>query len=203
MDRLRFSRNVPHNIQDHQLSCPRGEKWCEVPRRSPGRERNTGRKSPQMVDNWSRSNNRHRRRREERIPSFLLWRYHAQRVEGEAHCSCPLGWSNRGGRFQVPTQRVNHPNGVTEVAYITVLIPHKDLDEFERQLTSVIGFTPEAGPDYTRIWHLSVTTGSHSPHLILRTPRDTEEEMYVKERKGSIYKVAFQLTRLEGELLSI
>lgn len=98
---------------------------------------------------------------------------------------------------------MDHPNGVTEVEYLTVLILQKDLDEFERQLTSVIGFTPEVGPDGTRTWSLSVTTGGHSPSLIVRTPRDKEEEMYVRERKGSIYNLAFRSAHLEGGLLSI
>jgi len=107
------------------------------------------------------------------------------------------------GAFQVPDGHVEHPNGVTEVAHLTVLIPTKDLDEFERKLTSVIGFTPKIGPDDTRTWSLSTTTGSHSPHLILRTPQDWEEKRYVRWRKGSIYKVAFQLIGPEGGLLSV
>lgn len=156
-----------------------------------------------MVDNRTESDDRRRRRREERILAFLLWGRHAEGVEGEAHRYSPLGSPNGRGRFQVPTERVDHPNGVTQVAYLTVLIPQKDLNEFERQLTSVIGFAPEVGPDNTREWSLSVTTGNHSPRLILRTPRDREEETYIQERKGSIYNVAFQRTRLEGGLLSI
>jgi hypothetical protein len=98
---------------------------------------------------------------------------------------------------------VKHPNGVTEVVHLTVLISQKDLDEFGRQLTSVIGFPPDNGPDGTRTWSLSTTTGSHSPRLILRVPRDRMEEIYLGKRKGCIYKVAFQLTRSEGGLLSI
>ena len=103
---------------------------------------------------------------------------------------------------QVPTDRAEHPNGVTEVAYLTVLIDQEDLDKFEQQLTSVVGSMPEISPDGERTWSLS-TTGCGSPHLILRTPRDEEENEYLRERKGCIYKVAFQLTRLEGGLLSI
>ena len=98
---------------------------------------------------------------------------------------------------------MDHPNGVAEVARVTVLIPPKDLDEFERQLTTVIGFMPEGGPGDARTWSLSTTTGSHSPILILRTPQNREEEIYVEKRKGCIYKVEFQLTKAEGELLSI
>jgi len=105
--------------------------------------------------------------------------------------------------WRVPTEHVEHPNGVTAVAHIIVLIPAKALEEFTRQLTSVIGFTPKVGPHDTRTWPLSTTTGAHSPHLILRTPQDTEEKRYVMERGGSIYKVAFQLTRPEGGLLSV
>jgi len=107
------------------------------------------------------------------------------------------------GVFQVPAGHVEHPNGVTKVADLIVLIPTKDLDEFERNLTSVIGFTPKIGPNDTRTWSLSTTTGGHSPHLTLRTPQDGEEERYVRWRKGSIYKVAFQLNRPEGRLLSV
>ena len=88
---------------------------------------------------------------------------------------------------------------MTGVAYLTVLIPADDLDEFERQLTSVIGFTPKFGPDDERTWSLSTTAGKDSPHLIIRAPRDREEEMYIGKRKGCIYKVAFQLTRPDGE----
>lgn len=106
-------------------------------------------------------------------------------------------------RFQVPTGHLEHPNGVTGVACLTVLIPTKNLDEFERRLTSVIGFTPKVGPNDERTWSLSTTTGSDSPNLILRAPRDKEEEIYVREREGSIYKVEFQLTRPEGGVLSI
>lgn len=81
------------------------------------------------------------------------------------------------------------------------MIPAKDLDEFERKLTSVIGFAPNVGPSDTRTWSLSTTTGNDSPRLILRTPRDEEEEEYVEKRKGSIYNVAFQRSR--GGVLSI
>jgi hypothetical protein len=83
------------------------------------------------------------------------------------------------------------------------LIPAKDLDEFERKLTSVIGFAPNVDPNDERTWSLSTTTGRDSPRLILRTPQDREEERYVKKRKGSIYKVAFQLTGPEGNLLLV
>jgi len=83
------------------------------------------------------------------------------------------------------------------------LIPTEGLEKFERQLTSVIGSTPKAGPNDTRTWSLSTTTGAHAPDLILRTPRDTEEEKYIRERGGSIYKVAFQLTRPERGLLLV
>lgn len=153
-----------------------------------------------MVDNWTGSDDHHQGCREERILAFLLRRHHTERVEGEAHRNSPPGWSDSKDLFQVPTGRVDHPNGVTQVAYIALLIPQKHLDEFERQLTSVIGCTPEVGPGDTRTWPLSVATGSHSPRLILRTPRDREEEVYVMEREGSIYKVAFQLTQQEGLL---
>ena len=160
-----------------------------------------------MVDNWTGCDNHRRGSCEEWFLAFLLWGCHAEGVEGEVHRNCPLGWSDSGDRSQVPTERVDHPNGVAEVAYLIVLIPQEGLGEFERQLTSVIGFAPEVGPDGTRTWSLSVTTRSHSPRLMLRTPRDREEEMYVKKKKGSIYKVAFQLKQLEGEpgggLLSI
>ena len=104
-----------------------------------------------------------------------------------------------GAVSQVPTGHVEHPNGVTGVAYLTVFIPAKDVDEFERQVTSVIGFTPKSGSNDERTWLLSTTTGRDSPHLIVRAPRDIEEEIYVGERKGSIYKAAFQLTRPDGE----
>lgn len=87
---------------------------------------------------------------------------------------------------------------MTGVAYLIILIPTKDLDGFERKVTSVLGFTPKVGPNDERTWSLSTTTGKDSPHLILRAPRDREEAVYVRERKGCIYKVAFQLTRPEG-----
>jgi len=68
-------------------------------------------------------------------------------------------------------------------------------------MTSVIGFAPNVGPNDTRTWSLSTTTGNDSPHLIIRTPQGGEEE-YVKTRKGSIYNVAFRLAgREEGLLL--
>jgi len=106
--------------------------------------------------------------------------------------------------WRVPTGHVEHPNGVTGIACLTVLIPTKDLDEFERQLTSVIGFTPEFGPNDERTWSLSTTTGKDSPHLIIRAPRDREEEIHVDQRKGGIYRVAFRVTQADGEgLLSV
>ena len=94
---------------------------------------------------------------------------------------------------------------MTEVAHLTVLIPTKDLDEFERQMSSVTGFIPKVGLNDERTWSLSTATGKNSPHLIVRAPRDREEEIYVEKRKGSIYKVAFQLTRPDGKggLLSV
>jgi hypothetical protein len=88
---------------------------------------------------------------------------------------------------------------VKGIAYLTVLIPAKDLDGFERELTSVMGFTPNVGPNDERTWSLSTTTENDSPHLILRAPRDREEGVYVEKRKGCIYKVAFQPTRPDGE----
>jgi len=99
----------------------------------------------------------------------------------------------------VPTEHTEHPNGVAEVAHLVILIPTEDLNEFERKLTSVIGFTPKVGPGDERTWLLSTTTGRDSPHLILRAPRDREEGMYVRRREGCIYKVAFQLSQPEGE----
>lgn len=83
------------------------------------------------------------------------------------------------------------------------MIPTKDLDEFERKLTSVIGFAPNVGLDNTRTWSLSTTTGNDSPHLIIRAPQGEEEEEYVKERKGSIYNVAFRRTGAEESLLLV
>jgi len=72
-------------------------------------------------------------------------------------------------------------------------------------MSSVTGFTPKVGPDDEKTWSLSTTIGRDSPHLIVRAPRDTEEEIYVRKRKGGIYKVAFLLTRPDGEggLLSV
>ena len=156
-----------------------------------------------MVHNWTGSDHRRRWCREARILAFLLWGHHAERVEGGTHRYSPLGLSNGTDRFQVPTEHVDHPNGVAEVDYLTVLIHQKDLDGFERQLTSVIGFTPQVGPDGTRTWSLSVTAGSHSPRLIIRTPRDREEEVYVREREGSIYNLAFRSAHLGGAPLTI
>jgi len=101
--------------------------------------------------------------------------------------------------WRVPAGHLDHPNGASGVAYLTVLIPTKDLDGFERKLTSVIGLTPKVGPNDERTWSLSTTTEKDSPHLILRAPRDREEDMYVEKRKGCIYNVAFQLTRPDGE----
>ena len=68
---------------------------------------------------------------------------------------------------------------------------------------SVIGFAADVGPNHTRTWSLSTTTGNGSPQLILRAPQDQEEEEYVEKRKGSIYNVAFQLTGPDGGLLSV
>lgn len=79
------------------------------------------------------------------------------------------------------------------------MIPAKDMDGFERELTSVIGFTPKVGPNDERMWPLSTTTEKDYPHLILRVPRDREEDAYVEKRKGCIYKVAFQLSPPDGE----
>jgi len=104
-------------------------------------------------------------------------------------------------KVQVPTEHVEHPNGVTGVAYLTILIPTKDLDEFERKLTSVIGFAPNVGLDNTRTWSLSTATGNDSPRLVVGVPQSEEEEEYVKERKGSIYNVAFRRAGPEGLLL--
>ena len=98
---------------------------------------------------------------------------------------------------------MDHPNGVTELAGLIILISPEDLDKFQRQLTSVIGFIPEVSPEGTRTWSLSTTTASHSPCLILRVPKDKEEELYVRERKGCIYKVAFQSTQGEGGFLLV
>ena len=158
-----------------------------------------------MVGNVAGSDIRRRGCCEEWILAFLLWGPHAKGMEGESLCQTGTRGSRSDGGdfFQVPTERVDHPNGVAEVADLTVLIPPKDLDVFERQLTSVIGFKPEVGPNDTRTWSLSTTTGSDYPHLILRTPKGGEEERYVRERKGCIYKVAFKSTRVDGGLLSI
>ena len=108
-------------------------------------------------------------------------------------------WTNGGGVFQVPAGHTEHPNGVTGVAHLTVLIPTEDLDEFERKLISVIGLIPKVSPDGERTWSLSTTTGRDSPCLILRAPRDKQEDIYVRMRRGCIYKVAFQFNLPEGE----
>ena len=154
-----------------------------------------------MAGNWTGSGVRHRGCGEERVLTFLLRGHYAERVEGECCRKRCVSLSDGEDCPQVPADRAEHPNGVTEIAYITVLIAQKDLNEFEQQLTSVVGSMPEIGPDDERTWSLS-TTVCGSPHLILRTPRDKEEKEYLRERKGCIYKVAFQLT-LEGGLLSI
>ena len=93
-----------------------------------------------------------------------------------------------------PHDNIQHPSGAIGIAYLRILVQSPSFHAVSNQLKTVIGHDPISSMTSESIWTLDTTNNvQHPPRLILSTPKNVEETIFIKDSITEIYEVGIRV----------